>query len=245
VTITRILGPTSTLPLWGYALRAVIVYAALVFCTRLTGRREVAGLDAYSLVVALTVGSLGSPPLADASASLSAALISIALFYSLNFVFFYLERRSPVLAKLFGDEPLVLVENGKVVEDNLLKAHYNMDNLLGQMRLKGALHLADVEFAVLEPSGDFSLALKSQARPATPGDLGLSPPERGWPVTIIHDGRLNRENLAGTRHDELWVRTTLQSKGIDRLEDVLYMSVDDQENVYVDFIRPSRWQYTK
>ncbi|MGE5507967.1 MAG: YetF domain-containing protein [Chitinophagales bacterium] len=245
MTFLHLVDASDHLPLWGFAIRAVLVYLGLIFCTRLTGRREVAALDPFSLVLALTVGSLGSPPLANSRASLFSALVAIAVFYSVHLVFFFLEKASPVFAKLVGDEPLVVVENGKVVEDNLLKAHYNMDNLLAQLRLKGFLHLSDVEFAVVEPSGEFSVVPKAQARPATPADLGLKPPERGWPVTIVHDGRLNQENLAQSGHDEQWVLSTLRSKGIERLEDVMYMSVDDQENVYVDFIRPSRWQYLK
>jgi uncharacterized membrane protein YcaP (DUF421 family) len=221
------------------------MYVGLIFLTRLSGRREVATLDPYSFIVALTVGSIASPPLADPRSSALGALAVIALFYTLHLILFYLEQSSPLLAKLVGDEPLVMVENGKVVEDNLMKAHYNMDNLLMQLRLKEAPSLSDVEFAVLEPSGEMSVLLKSQARPATPADLGLAPRGQGWPLTLIADGRVNEENLKAVGQGEQWLREVLRAKGITDLKDVLYLAIDRQQNIYVDYIRPSQFKYLK
>lgn len=245
MTLAHLLGPASSLPLGGFILRSIVIYFSLLLFTRLSGRREVARLDAYSFVVAVTVGSIASPPLARADSSVVAALAAIILFYTLHLILFYLEQSSPVLAKLFGDEPLVLVENGKLVEDNMMKAHYNTDNLLMQLRLKQIPSLSDVEFAVLEPSGDISVVPKSQSRPVTPADLGMSPPGEGWPLTLIADGRINAENLAAAGHDEQWLRDVLRAKGIVNDKDVLYMAVDRQGNVYVDYIRPTQWQYLR
>lgn len=245
VTLGRLLGSSPSLPLWAFAVRAAVTFLGLVFMTRLSGRREVATLDPYSFVVAITVGSLASPPLADPRASVVTALAAIAVFYTMHIVFYLFERSSPKLAKLVGDEPVVLVENGKVVEDNLMKVHYNMDNLLMQLRLKDAPSLADVEFAVLEPAGELSVVLKSQSRPATPADLGLKPPGKGWPLTLVHDGRVNTANLESIGQDEQWLRNVLRGKGIIDLKDVLYLAIDQQQNIYADFIRPSQFKYLK
>lgn len=245
MTLARLFGAAPSLPLWAFAVRAAVLYLGLIFLTRISGRREVAALDPYSFVVAITVGSIASPPLADPRSSAYAALAVIAAFYTLHLILFYLEQASPILAKLVGDEPLVLVENGKVVEDNLMKAHYNMDNLLMQLRLKDAPNLSDVEFAVLEPSGEMSVVLKSQARPAVPADLGMSPPGKGWPVTLIADGQVNTENLRMIGQDEQWVREVLRAKGIIDLKDVLYLAIDRQQNIYVDYIRPTQIKYLK
>ncbi len=245
MTLARLFGSTPSLPLWAFVVRSAVIYLGLILVTRLSGRREVATLDPYSFVVAITVGSLASPPLADPRSSTLVALAVIGAFYTLHLIVFFLEQSSPYLAKLAGDEPLVMVENGKVVEDNLMKAHYSMDNLQMQLRLKGAFSPGEVEFAVLEPSGDMSVVLKSQARPATPADLGLTPPPKGWPVTLIADGRINEENLRMIGRDEQWIREILRAKGIADLKDVLYLAIDQQQNVYVDFIRPSQFKYLK
>lgn len=245
MSLVRLLGSAPGLPLWAFVLRSAVMYLGLILFTRLSGRREVARLDAYGFIVAVIVGSLASPPLAEPGSSVWVALAVIGVFYTLHLITFFLEQASPKLSKLVADEPLVLVENGKVVEDNLMKAHYNMDNLLMQLRLKGFPGLSDVEFAILEPSGEMSVVPKSQARPATPADLGLSPPGGGWPMTLIADGRVNEENLRALGHDEQWVRDVLRAKGIANLKDVLYLAIDRQENIYVDYIRPSQFKYVK
>ncbi len=245
MTLARLFGSAPSLPLWAFAVRSAAIYLGLILITRLSGRREVATLDPYSFIVAITVGSLASPTLADPRSSLLVALAVIGVFYTLHLLFFFLERSSPLLAKLVGDEPLVLVENGKVVEDNLMKAHYNMDNLQMQLRLKGVFSPGDVEFAILEPSGEMSVVLKSQARPATPADLGLTPPPKGWPLTLVADGQINEENLRMIGQDEQWLREVLRAKGIADLKDVLYLAVDQQQNIYADFIRPSQFKYLK
>lgn len=245
MTLARLLGTSSGLPLWAFTVRAAVIYVGLILLTRVSGRREVATLDPYSFIVAIVVGSIASPPLSEAGSSVLTALAVIALFYTLHLILFFLEQASPTVAKLVGDEPVVLVENGKVVEDNLMKVHYNMDNLLMQLRLKDAPSLSDVEFAVLEPSGDMSVVLKSQSRPATPADLGLSSPEKGWPLTLVSDGKINETNLRGIGKDEQWVREVLRAKGIPDLKQVLYLATDHQQNLYVDYIRPSQFKYLK
>jgi uncharacterized membrane protein YcaP (DUF421 family) len=231
--------------LWVFPIRATLIYLGLLLATRISGRREVATLDPYSFVVAITVGSLASPPMVDAKSSVLIVLTAIFAFYSLHIIMWWLEGRFPVFAKLVGDEPLVLVENGKLVEDNMMDAHYNLDNLMSKLRYKGAPDIQDVEFAVLEPSGELSVLKKSQSRPVTKGDMNIQSPGTGWPRVVVADGVVNHENLDMTGHNEAWVFDQIKAKGIDDIQKVMLMVVDREDNVYVDYIRPSQITITQ
>lgn len=230
---------TSQLAWWGFVLRSTIVYFALVLASRLTGRREISRLDPYSFSLAIVIGSIASPPLADPRIPLVVVLLGIFLLYALGEIFYGLELLNiGPIAKMVGDEPLVVVENGKIVEDNLMKAHYNLDNLMMQLRLRDAPNISDVEFAVLEPNGELSVVKKSQKEAVTPRDLGLATGYEGLPTVLIEDGRIRQENLAKVHLTEEWLVQQLQQKGILNLKDVLLASLDTEGNLYVDYIRP-------
>lgn len=243
MTWRQIFLSTTQLSSWGFMIRTTVLYFALVALSRLTGRREISRLDPYSFALAITIGSVAAPPMADPRSSVLVAVLGMALLYALQELFYALETLNwGPLSKVLGDEPLVLVENGKVIEDNLLKAHYNLDNLLMQLRLKDVASLSDVEFALLEPNGQLSVVKKSQQEAVTPRDLGISTGYEGMPTILVQDGRILRENLARVHLTEEWLWDQLHQKGINELKDVLVASLDTQGNLYVDYIRPQRQQ---
>lgn len=237
----HLLYSAEEVPWWGFILRTTILYFTLVICSRLTGRREISRLDPYSFSLAIVIGSIASPPLADPGASPLVAILGIFLLYALGEGLYGLEllNRAPI-SKAIGDEPIHVIKGGKIVEDNLMKTHYNLDNLLMQLRLQDAPNIHDVEAAILEPNGQLSVVKKAQKEAVTPGDLGLTTSYEGLPTVLIYDGKIKKDNLGKVHLTEDWLFQQLQQKGINKLQDVFLASIDTQGNLYVDFIRPAQ-----
>ena len=128
--------------------------------------------------------------------------------------------------------PSVLIENGKIVEPELQRLRYNLSDLMEQLRAKNIPNVADVEFAILETSGQLSVVPKSQKRPVIPEDLQLNTKYEGIPYTVIMDGHIIHKNLTKMNLDIHWLLEQLKSFDIAKPEDVLFASLDSEGKLY-------------
>ena len=118
------------------------------------------------------------------------------------------------------------------MEEELKRLRYNINDLLEQLRLKNVPDITDVEYAILETSGQLSVILKSEKRPVEPKDLSVLPPYEGMPVTLIIDGRVIDDNLGKIKQDMDWLKGQLKKSKVTKIEEVLFASLDMQGNFY-------------
>ncbi|MGE5418099.1 MAG: DUF421 domain-containing protein [Acidobacteriota bacterium] len=132
----------------------------------------------------------------------------------------------PPARKLIESEPTVVIHNGKILEHNMGKLRYGLDNLMSQLRAKSVYNISEVEFAVLEPGGDLSVLLKSRRR----GSLDTKYSDIfSFPVTsgeIIVDGIVNYHNLKRNHLDEQWLIFELKKYGLNSARDIAYASLE-------------------
>ncbi|MBC7324230.1 MAG: DUF421 domain-containing protein, partial [Moorella sp. (in: Bacteria)] len=136
--------------------------------------------------------------------------------------------------KLISGEPTVVVHNGKILEGNMKKMRYNLDELAMQLRQKNVFDIADVEYAILEPDGDLSILLKSQKRPLTPADLRLPTRYEGVPTELVMDGEILFQNLEQNKLDEKWLIQQLQAQGVHDISQVDYAVLRSNGSLYVN-----------
>jgi uncharacterized membrane protein YcaP (DUF421 family) len=118
----------------------------------------------------------------------------------------------------------------------MAKIRYNMENLMMQLREKDVFDVADVEFAIAETDGIVSVQKRSDKRPATPDDLNLRPPYEGVPSELIVDGKIIYQNLEQNHIDEKWLLEKLNEMGYDAIDQICYVSIDVNKNLYVDLV---------
>jgi uncharacterized membrane protein YcaP (DUF421 family) len=160
-------------------------------------------------------------------------LVPIFTLVGLEILLSYLSLKSHTIRGLVDGAPSIVIANGKIVEKELRKLRYNVSDLIGQLREKDVANIADVEYAVLETSGELSVVLKSSKRPVTPEDLGLPTKYEGLPVPLIFDGHIHYNNLRSLRLDQAWLLAEVRKQGLERIEDVLYASLDTDGNLYI------------
>lgn len=112
------------------------------------------------------------------------------------------------------------------------KARYNLDELLEQLRLKSIFNLGDVEFAILETSGELSVLLKSQKRAATPKDLQIETKYEGLPLVLVMDGQVMSSELKKSQLSEAWLRTELEKHGVKNPQEVLIASLNTSGELF-------------
>ncbi|MCA1677461.1 MAG: DUF421 domain-containing protein [Actinobacteria bacterium] len=137
-------------------LRAVIVFFAIFFVTPVVGRRELSTMEPFDLILLIVTGDLVQQGVTQSDYSLTGALTVIATIALLTVTLSYVSFKVPRLRPVLDGEPVVLVQDGKVIERNLRRERIAIDELLAEARLQQIASLAKVRFAVLETSGAIS-----------------------------------------------------------------------------------------
>jgi uncharacterized membrane protein YcaP (DUF421 family) len=145
----------------------IVVRAFLAFCfvfllTRLIGRRELSSLQPFDLMLLVVVGDLIQQGVTQNDLSFTGLLLAVGVFGLLTLTTSYLGFRFRRVRPLLEPEPLILVENGKVIEKNIRKERMTAEEIAGEARLQQIASLEDVQWAVLESGGRVSFIPKSR-----------------------------------------------------------------------------------
>jgi uncharacterized membrane protein YcaP (DUF421 family) len=218
--------------------RTAILYLSVLLAIRIMGKREVGQLSAFDLVVAIMIAELAAMSMDQIDMPLHEGLIPIFTLVVLEILLSFLSLKSHTIRGIVDGAPSIVIANGKIIEKELRKLRYNMNDLLGQLREKDVPNIADVQYAVLETSGELSVVLKADKRPVTPADLGLPTKYEGMPTPLVFDGHIHYKNLRGLQFDENWLLAEIRKKGVDNIEEVLFASLDTNGNLYVSEKEP-------
>ena len=193
-------------------LRTVILYLVLIAVIRLMGKRQLGQLEPSEFVVTMLVANLASIPMQDSGVPLYTGLIPILTVLALELILAGMSLKSIAFRRLLCGKPVILIENGHILQSNLRKTRITQDELIGHLREKDVLDPRTVQFAILETSGDLSVFPYPKERPATARQAGIRADKQHLPVTLISDGKLLRKNLALTGRTEAWLQGILQEK---------------------------------
>ena len=213
-------------------LRTLIMYFLLVTAVRLTGKRQIGELQISELVVTFMLSELAVLPITDKSLPLSHSVIPITLLLSLEVVFSYIQTKSIAFRKFFSGGPTVLIERGELKAEELLKNRIDLEELLGELRQKGAFSISDVEYAFLEENGKLSVLTKASASPFTPEQIGFPVAEKGCAHAVIVDGKLNCAALTSAYFSASRSEKLLSKEKLS-ISDVFLMTVDDAGNAFI------------
>ncbi len=215
------------------AIKTVVMYVIVLFITRLMGKREIGQLSPFDLVVAIMIADLAAMPLEERHISILDAVVPIVVLAGAEVIFAYITLRSDKARAIISGRSTIVVRDGHILEGNLRQLRYNLDDLLAGLREKDVSNIQDVEFALLEGSGRLSVIKKSQARPVTPRDLGITTSYEGLPYPLITDGRVNYKHLDQLGLTLAWLKEELEKKGVADPSDVLLASLDTGGELYV------------
>ncbi|MEN6461503.1 MAG: DUF421 domain-containing protein [Syntrophomonas sp.] len=214
--------------------RTTVAFIGILVYARILGKQQMSQMTFYDYVTGITFGSIAAAITVEPNDKLWLLVWALTIFALLDYLSGFITEKSRPLRKLIEGEPTILVHNGKIMEHNMAKIRYNMENLMMQLREKDVFDISDVEFAIAETDGILTVLKKSQKRPATPQDLGIPTSYEGLPSELIVDGKVIYQNLKQNNLDEQWLISQLKSKGFNSPDDIAYASLDVQGNIYID-----------
>ena len=211
-------------------IRTILLYGILIMVIRLMGKRQIGQMEPSEFVVTMLVANLASIPMQDSAIPLFSGLVPILTVLGMELVLSALSLRSIRLRKLLCGKPVILIENGNILQENLRKTRITLDELTGHLREKDVLDLQAVQYAILETNGNLSVFPYPKERPATAREAGIPARKQYLPLTIVSDGRVLSHNLQKAGKTDAWLQSTLKKQDAT-LQDTWLLTVDGGDNI--------------
>lgn len=212
-------------------IRTIIIYTFVLVAIRLMGKREIGQLQPYELVVTIIIADVASLPMQNVSISLIQGIVPILGLLFAQTVASVLSFNSKVIYKYISGKPTILVANGKILEQNLKEQKYTLECLMEQIRVCGYTSLLDLDYVILETSGQISVIPKPENEAIKIKDMEIQPKHTGFTRPIIIDGVLIDSNLKDLGRDTNWLNEQLKRLKIE-IADTLLFTCDELGNIY-------------
>jgi uncharacterized membrane protein YcaP (DUF421 family) len=159
------------------AVVGVPVYAVLLLMLRITGKRALAKMNAFDLVVTVALGSTLASTLLTEDVTLAEGLLAFALLLGLQFIVTWATLRSPTIRKLVNEQPRLLLYRGEMLKGAMATERISPDELMAAVRAGGHSSFADVDAVVLENDGTFTVIAKASGPPSAMTSIANFPPD--------------------------------------------------------------------
>lgn len=214
-------------------VRTIILYILVVAALRVMGKRQIGQLQPSELVVAMMISELASIPMENVGTPLVNGIIPILTLIIAEATFSFLTLKSKKVRKMISGTPTILIEKGRVLEKEMERLRFNIDDLMEELRTNGYANIMDIEYAIIETNGLLSVIPKSNKRPVTPSDLDMNIKYEGMPFLLVSDGVVNERALQGASISMEWLHEKLQNFGVTDIKDVFIASLDTSGSLFV------------
>lgn len=214
-------------------LRSVSLFFLTLLFVRLMGKRSIARMTPFGFVSYTAIAVIAALICTNVIANIAFGFLAMGIWVLFPILLDYLSIKSKRIHDWVYGKETVLVKHGKIMEESLLEVRLTGEELLKELRTKNAFNLADVEFAVMETTGELTVMLKSDKKPVTSRDLGRKVAPQAESQTVILDGNVLNEPLFSLGLNKEWLRIQLENTGVS-LDNVFIGQVDSSGDLYLD-----------
>ena len=212
-------------------IRTVILYVLVLFVIRFMGKREIGQMQPFELVIAIMIADLASTPMGDIGTPLLYGIIPILSLLMLHIVISILNLKSIKIREIICGKPRILIYRGKIDEKAMVAENFTINELQERLRVNNVSNLGDVEFAILETSGQISVVLKPEKRALCPKDFNINAQYEGIAYDLVIDGKVMIENLDKLGKDYNWLETEVGKFNI-KPEEALVVVLNGDNSIF-------------
>lgn len=206
----------------------------LFILTKIMGQRQMSQMSMFDYICGISIGSIAAEAATAVDNEVPGYLLAMIIFALVTVAISFFTCKSLKMREFVNGKPIILYENNKIYEKNLLTAKVDINEFLTQCRTQGYFDLNDIETAILETNGQLSILPKAEQKPLTPEDMQLTVSPDKPAVNVILDGRVLAGNLKTTGNDDVWLKRQLEMQKINRVEDIFlaFCDADNQLTIF-------------
>lgn len=213
-------------------IRTIISLITLFMFTKLMGKKQISQLNIFDYVVGITIGSIAADISLDTSKNLVDGIVAMLIYALFNAMVSYLTLKSIKFRRIFTGTPTMIVENGKIIEKGLVKAKFDINDLLEEARNAGYFNLEEIEYAIMESNGRISFLPSDKDKPVTKKDMKLTIEKSVLVSNVIIDTKIMKHNLNVMNKDESWLLKELKVNGYV-LDNILLATLDSNSKLVI------------
>ncbi|WP_326910834.1 DUF421 domain-containing protein [Sedimentibacter sp. MB31-C6] len=215
-------------------LRTLVSYLVLIIMTRVMGKKQLSHLTFFNYVTGITIGSMAASLVTDSNLQILQGTYSIILWSVLTVLLEYITLKSIKLRELTDGRPTILIKQGKLIEDALVKTRYNIDELNMMLRKSNIFNIEEVDYAILENSGELNILKKVEYQNYIKKDSNNSiKANKNITTQVISKGKMNTKTLDEFNLDVKWLENEIKKKGYKNLKDITYAEIDSNGSLFI------------
>lgn len=211
--------------------RAIVLYILVLVVMRLMGKREIGQMQPFELAISIMIADLATLPMTETGVPISNGIIPILGLLLMHLTISMLNLKSTKAREIICGKPAILIFRGKVDEKVLKKERFTINELEERLRTNNIFNIGDVEYAVLETSGQVTVIPKPNKRATTPEDFNIEPKYEGIPYDLVVDGKVMYKNLEKLGKNYVWLQKQTEKFGI-RPEQALIVTIDGDNQFF-------------
>lgn len=212
-------------------IRSILLYIIVLIVMRLMGKREIGQLQPFELAISIMIADLASTPMADAGIPITNGIIPILALLVMHLIISIINIKSIKARQILCGKPSILIYRGKIDEKMLKKERFTVNELEERLRGNNVVNIADVEYAILETSGQVTVIEKPEKKNVTIEDLGLKKEYEGLTYDLVLDGKVMYENLKILKKDYNWLKKELSKFNVSP-EQTLIATIDGRGEIF-------------
>lgn len=212
-------------------VRSIILYVIVLVVMRLMGKREIGQLQPFELAIAIMIADLASVPMSEVGIPIINGIIPILSLLVMHLIISFINLKSIKMRQLICGKPSILIYRGKINEKVLIKERFTINELQERLRANNINNLADVEYAILETSGQVSIIQKPNKRTTIPEDFNIMPEYEGISYDLVVDGKIMNDNLKILNKTYGWLKKEVNKFNIEP-EEALLVTVNAKGDIF-------------
>ena len=205
--------------------RAIVLYIIVLIVMRLMGKREIGQLQPFELAISIMIADLASIPMTDTGIPIFNGIVPILGLLVMHLIISLLNLKSLKAREIICGKPSILIYRGKINEKALRKERFTINELEERLRGNNVINLGDVEYAILETSGQVTVIQKPEKRNTIPEDFNITPEYEGIPYDLVVDGKVMNANLQAIGKNYNWLKKQVEKFNM-KPEEALIVTID-------------------
>lgn len=214
-------------------IRSLISLITLFLVTKMLGKKQVSQLSLFDYVIGISIGNFAAEMTINVDSQYLNGIVSVVIFGLVAYLVSIGTMKSIWMRRYFMGTPTIMIQNGKLLEANMKKVHFDVNDLLEECRGAGYFDLNEIEYAIMEANGNLSVLPKAEYKPVTVKDMQVKSEKQGLCANVVIDGKVMPKNLEHMNKDKKWLMQQLKVKGYQNLDKILLTTVDINEKVTV------------
>lgn len=224
---------TNWLEVGDVIIRSFLSLITLFLVTKMLGKKQVSQLSLFDYVIGISIGNFAAEMTINTDSQYMNGIVSVLIFGLVAYLVSILTMKSIVLRRFFMGTPTILIQNGKILQKNLRKVKFDVNDLLEECRENGYFDLYEIEDAIMEADGSLSILPKFDYQPILRKDMKIKGKQEHLVANVIIDGKVMLQNLKNMDKEEKWLSHQMKKLGYSTYQNILLATLDQEDTIHV------------